>query len=202
MIYSGPWHSAPYVLSSFVSLVWKTDFQIVHRYVTRWVDKTWQEAGFWALSPALVASDHSWWLYFFNFSDLIAHRGQWYLQVCQSHSTPLELSKTTGALGFSTDKWKQLSCDKCLLHMLLRGILTAKSTICSLPARTCCCLSAPVSLRSTVIEKIACDLELCSFMLVAPTEPAVNEDVFRIIAWYFSYSQSTGNNAITSTLTR
>ena len=61
------------------------------------------------------------------------------------------------------------------------GILTAKSTICNLPARTCCCLSGPVSLRSTVIEKIACDRELCSFMLVAPTEPVVNKDVFKMI---------------------
>ena len=32
MSWSGPWHSAPCVLSSFVLLVWKTDFPIVQGY--------------------------------------------------------------------------------------------------------------------------------------------------------------------------
>ena len=43
-VYTGPWHSVPCVLSSFVSLVWKTEtFQfltcISKFYVTRWVTK-------------------------------------------------------------------------------------------------------------------------------------------------------------------
>ena len=55
-------------------------------YVTRWVTNT---ARSWisSLNPALVVSDNSWWRYFFlNLSDLIADRGPWYFQVCQSHS--------------------------------------------------------------------------------------------------------------------
>ena len=62
-------------------------------YVTCQMDKTQQEAGSWALNPALVASVNSWWCYFFKLSDLIADRGQWYFQVCQGHSALWELWK-------------------------------------------------------------------------------------------------------------
>lgn len=53
--------------------------------------------------------------------------------------------------------------------------LTARSTRCSLPMRTCIFPSTPFSLHSIVIVKIAWERELCSFILVAPTEPVYIE---------------------------
>ena len=57
-------------LSSFVSLVWNTDFQTFDRdqpiSCHTMGDKTRQEAGSWALSPALMVSDNSWWRYMFS----------------------------------------------------------------------------------------------------------------------------------------
>ena len=50
-------------------------------------------------------------------------------------------------------------------------LLTARSTRCSLPMRTCWSPSTPFSLHSMVMVKMAWERELCSFMLVAPTEP-------------------------------
>ena len=86
----GPWYSAPGVLGSFVSLVWCTDFQTFYRDQRNSChtmgDKTQQEAGFWASSPALLVSELSWWCYFFKLSDLIADSGLWYFQICQGHS--------------------------------------------------------------------------------------------------------------------
>lgn len=54
-------------------------------------------------------------------------------------------------------------------------LLTARSTRCSLPMRTCMFPSTPFSLHSIVIVKMACERELCSFMFVAPTEPLNRE---------------------------
>ena len=85
-----PWHSAPGVLSSFVSLVWCTDFHTFHgdqrNSCHTMGDKTRQEARSWVLSPALMVSEVSWWRCFFKMSDLIADSGPWYFQVCQGHS--------------------------------------------------------------------------------------------------------------------
>ena len=50
-------------------------------------------------------------------------------------------------------------------------LLTAKSTRCSFPTLTCCCPSGPFSLHSMVTVNIACERELCRFMLVAPVTP-------------------------------
>ena len=67
---SGPWHSVPGVLSSFVSAVWCTDFHTFHG--DQWNschtmgDKFRQEAGSWALSRALMVSELFWWRYFFK----------------------------------------------------------------------------------------------------------------------------------------
>uniref|UniRef100_A0A3B4A8V7 Uncharacterized protein n=1 Tax=Periophthalmus magnuspinnatus TaxID=409849 RepID=A0A3B4A8V7_9GOBI len=48
--------------------------------------------------------------------------------------------------------------------------LPAKSTRFSFPMRMWLSPSKPTSLHSTVMTKMACDRELCSFMLVAPTD--------------------------------
>ena len=97
MVTSGPWHLAQGVLSSFVSLVWCTDFQTFHRdqriSCHMIGDRTQQEAGSWALSPALMVSELSWWRYFFKLFDLIADSGPWYFQVCQGHSALWVLQK-------------------------------------------------------------------------------------------------------------
>ena len=59
----------------------------------------------------------------------------------------------------------------CKLRCWWSSQLTARSTKWSLPARTLCLPSGPLSLHSTVTVKIAWDRELCAFMLVAPTTP-------------------------------
>jgi len=51
------------------------------------------------------------------------------------------------------------------------NLLTARSTRWSLPARTLCLPSGPLSLHSMVTVNIAWDRELCAFILVAPTAP-------------------------------
>uniref|UniRef100_A0A3Q3GSV3 Uncharacterized protein n=1 Tax=Labrus bergylta TaxID=56723 RepID=A0A3Q3GSV3_9LABR len=48
--------------------------------------------------------------------------------------------------------------------------LPAKSTRFSLPTLMWFSPSTPSSLHSTVMTKMACERELCSFMLVAPTD--------------------------------
>ena len=113
-VWSGPWHSAPCFLSSLCHWFERHTFQlftgISEFYVTRWVDKTRQEAGSWGLSPTLLVSYNSWWRYFFNLSNLIADRGPWYFQVCQSHSTfwmpqkPFQLR----VLSVTSEKWQGL----------------------------------------------------------------------------------------------
>ena len=69
-VLAGPWHSALSVLSSFVSLIWFTDFHTFdgdqQNSCHTMGDKTRQEAGSWALSPALMVSELSWWRYFFK----------------------------------------------------------------------------------------------------------------------------------------
>ena len=47
--------------------------------------------------------------------------------------------------------------------------------MCNFPIRRCCCPSAPFSLRSIVIVKIACERDDAAFMLVAPTDPKIVE---------------------------
>uniref|UniRef100_A0A3B3SYI4 Uncharacterized protein n=1 Tax=Paramormyrops kingsleyae TaxID=1676925 RepID=A0A3B3SYI4_9TELE len=54
--------------------------------------------------------------------------------------------------------------------VLLCLSLPARSTRLSFPTRMWFSPSRPISLHSTVITKIACDLELCSFMLVNPMD--------------------------------
>ena len=121
----GPWHSAPCVLSSFVSLVWNTDFSIYNRYQRIWChttgDRTRQEAGSWTLSPAPMVSDNfwSWWRYFFNLSNLIASGGLWYFQVYQRHGTLWKPQKPFQLRVLVLRSKKQPSCDKCLLRILL-----------------------------------------------------------------------------------
>ena len=121
--YSGPRHSAPCVLSSFVSLVCKTDFSIFNRHQQILChtigDKTQQDAESWALTPALVVSDNSWWRYFFKLSDLIANSGQWYFQVCQGPSALRMPWKPFQLRVLALMSQKQPSCDKCLLFILL-----------------------------------------------------------------------------------
>lgn len=51
----------------------------------------------------------------------------------------------------------------------MKSSLTAKSTNCSLPIFTCSSPCSSVSIDSTVMEKMACDLEDSVFILVAPT---------------------------------
>ena len=119
----GPWHLALDVLSSFVSLVWCTDFHTFHgdqrNSCHTMGDKTRQEAGSWVLSPALMVSELSWWRYFFKMSDLIAESGPWYFQVCQGHSAlwmpqmPFQLR----VLALISEH--PPSCDKCLLRIWL-----------------------------------------------------------------------------------
>ena len=74
--WSGPWHLAPCVKLLCETQTFELFTGMSEFYVIRRVEKTLQEAGSWALSPALVASDNSWWRYFFKLSDLIADRGQ------------------------------------------------------------------------------------------------------------------------------
>lgn len=66
---------------------------------------------------------------------------------------------------------KPQQCKPNVLPKTWRVLLTARSTRCSLPMRTCMFPSTPFSLHSMVIVKMACERELCSFMFVAPTEP-------------------------------
>ena len=111
------------VLSSFVSLIWNTDFQIFHRdqqiSCHTMDDKTWQEAGSWALSPALMVSELFWWHYFFKLFNLIANSGLWYFQVCQGHTAlwmpqkPFQLR----VLALISEK-PPFFCNKCLLCII------------------------------------------------------------------------------------
>ena len=83
------------------------------------------------LRPALMASDNSWWRYFFNLSDLIADRGQWYFQVFQSHNALWELWKPLELWVLALTSEKQPSCNRCLLHMILTVLVHFFCTRCS-----------------------------------------------------------------------
>ena len=127
-------------LSSFVSLVWCTDFHTFHK--DQWIschtmgDKNGQEAGSWNLSPALIVSELSWWRYFFKLSDLIAGSGPWYFQVCQGHSTLRTPQKPFDLWVLVLISKKQLSCNKCLLRVLppcdiVKCFIHSQQEICS-----------------------------------------------------------------------
>ena len=124
LVRAGSWHSAPCVLSSFVLLVWKTRLSNCSLVSANFMSHTgWtklcKKLNLELLSQVLVTSNNSWWCYFFNLSDLIANRGQWYFQVCQSHSTLWKLWKPLELWVLALTSEKQPSCDKCLLRMLL-----------------------------------------------------------------------------------
>ena len=113
-------------LSSFEPLVWCTDFQTFdgdqRNSCHTMSDKTRQEAGSWALSPALMDSELSWWRYFFKLSDLIADSGPWYFQVCQGHSALWEPWMPLELWVLALISKKQPSCDKCLLSLNSRDL--------------------------------------------------------------------------------
>ena len=117
----GPWYSAPGVLSSFVSLVWCTDWHTFHKDQRNSChtmgDKTRQEAGSWVLSSALMVSELSWWRYFFKMSDLIADSGPWYFQVCQGHSALCMPQMPFQLRVLALISENPPSCDKCLLRI-------------------------------------------------------------------------------------
>ena len=118
----GPWNLAPCVLNSFVSLVWKTDFPIFngyHRILCYTMgDKIQQKAGSWVLSLALVVSNNSWWLYFFQFVRI-------WLSIEVSYI--FRFVKVIAPSGAVRNHWScwdlaltnenQPSCDECLLRM-------------------------------------------------------------------------------------
>ena len=82
--------------------------------VIRWVDKTLQEAGSWALSPVLVASSSSRWHYFnFFFIWLLMFSG------LSKHTTLWELWKSPELRVLALKSQEQPSCDRCPLCMLL-----------------------------------------------------------------------------------
>uniref|UniRef100_A0A8C6SK97 Uncharacterized protein n=1 Tax=Neogobius melanostomus TaxID=47308 RepID=A0A8C6SK97_9GOBI len=61
------------------------------------------------------------------------------------------------------------SLSPCAPVLVCRS-LPARSTRFSFPMRRWFSPSTPSSLHSTAMTKMACDRELCSFMLVAPTD--------------------------------
>ena len=122
-IFPGPWHSAPGVLSSLVLSVWCTDFHTFRgnqqNSCHTMGDKTQQEAGSWAVNPALMVSELSWWRYFFKLSNLMADSGPWYFQLCQGHSTLWMPQMPFQLWVLALISKKPPSCDKCLLRLWL-----------------------------------------------------------------------------------